>query len=318
MMMKPIKMKPCFKQYIWGGDNIRAVYGKDTPEPPVAESWEISAHPDGLSVADGGECDGMTIPQLCEKFGKEFYGSSMEADEPFPLLLKILDANDRLSVQVHPDDAYAKVHENGGKGKTEAWYILHAEEGATLIYGFAEDITRDEFRKAIEEGRCESVLNHVPCSEGDVFYIPAGTVHAVGKGLMIAEIQQSSNTTYRVYDYMRRDAQGNLRELHIEKALDVSRTESSRGSEKCVGTVENVGSGRVKHIIANEFFCFDEIETDGKLEADTKGRLHLVFAADGDLCVGGLKLKKGDSALIPACVGKYDIEGKGKLLLYYK
>lgn len=316
-MMKPIKMKPCFKQYIWGGDKLRTVYGKDTPESPVAESWEISAHPDGLSMADGGEYDKMTIPELCEKYGKEFYGASMADGEPFPLLLKILDADDRLSVQVHPNDEYASKHENGGKGKTEAWYILHAEEGASLIYGFADSITPEEFRAAIEEGRCEEVLNHVPCNAGDVFYIPSGTVHAVGKGLMIAEIQQSSNTTYRVYDYDRRDAAGNLRELHIEKALAVSNTASSRGSEKCVAKAEKIEGGTIKHIINNEFFCFDELNISGKSVLDTSGLLHLLLVADGEMSVGGLKLKKGDSALVPACVGEYAVEGEGCLLLYY-
>lgn len=316
-MMKPIKMKPCFKQYIWGGDNLKKIYSKDTPEPPVAESWEISAHPDGLSVADGGEYDGMTIPELCKKYGAEFYGKSMTADEPFPLLLKILDANDRLSVQVHPNDEYANKHENGGKGKTEAWYILRADEGASLIYGFADNITPEEFRAAIEEGRCEEILNSVPCNAGDVFYIPSGTVHAVGKGLMIAEIQQSSNTTYRVYDYDRRDAAGNLRELHIEKALAVSNTASSKGSEKCIATAEKIECGTIKHIISNEFFCFDELELNGNSTLNTNGLLHLLLVAEGELSVGGLKLKKGNSALVPACIGKYAVEGKGSLLVYY-
>ena len=306
--MKPIKMKPCFKQYLWGGNNIKIIYGKDTPEPPVAESWEISAHSDGLSTVDGGECDGMTIPQLCEKYGSDFYGNSMTADEPFPLLLKVLDANDRLSVQVHPDDAYAQVHENGGKGKTEAWYILHAEKGASLIYGFAKDLSKDDFRAAIESGKTESVLNSVSCEDGDVFYIPAGTVHAVGKGLMIAEIQQSSNTTYRVYDYDRRDAQGNLRELHIEKALEVSRTSSSKGMEKSRGTCETVGDNTIRHLIDNKFFCFDEICVESTYLADTKNLLHMIFVAEGSFKIGDIALKKGDSALGPACVGKYTVD----------
>lgn len=315
--MEIIKMKPCFKQYIWGGDNIRKVYGKDTPEPPVAESWEISAHPDGLSVADGGEFDGMTIPELCEKFGKEFYGNSMNDGDKFPLLLKILDAKDRLSVQVHPNDEYANIHENGGKGKTEAWYILHADEGAELIYGFAHDMSRDDFKAAIDSGKTEEVLNHVPCHEGDVFYIPSGTVHAVGKGLMIAEIQQSSNTTYRVFDYNRRGKDGNLRELHIDKALDVSCTKSSVGHEKTVGTLEKVGNCSVRHIIGNEFFTFDELEIKDSFTENTNNLLHMIFIADGNFKIENTDLKKGDSALIPASVGEYKINGTGKILLYY-
>lgn len=310
-------MKPCFKQYIWGGDNIRKIYHKDTPEPPVAESWEISAHPDGLSTADGGTYDGMTIPELCEKFGSEFYGDSMKPGDKFPLLLKILDAKDRLSVQVHPNDEYAKIHENGGKGKTEAWYILRAEEGASLIYGFRDSISREDFKAAIDAGKTEDVLNHVSCSEGDVFYIPSGTVHAVGKGLMIAEIQQSSNTTYRVFDYNRRGKDGKLRELHVEKALDVSCTKSAAGHEKTAGTSENFSCGTIRHIIDNEFFCFEEIELDGSYDADTQNLLHMIFVADGNVCINGVSFKKGDSLLLPASIGKYTVEGCGKLLRYY-
>lgn len=315
--MKPIKMKPVFKQYIWGGDNIRRVYGKDTPEPPVAESWEISAHPDGLSVADGGECGGMTIDEISAKYGEAFCGTSIKKGEKFPLLLKILDAKDNLSVQVHPDDSYAEKYENGGKGKTEAWYILSAEKDASLIYGFKKDMTRDEFKAAIDEGRVEEVLNRVKCSAGDVFYIPSGTVHAVGKGLMIAEIQQSSNTTYRVYDYNRRDKDGNLRELHIDKALDVSSLVSSAGRERTAGTEELCGSAKLKHIIGNEFFCFDEITVEDEFCGNTEGLLHMLFVADGEAEVEGESFKKGDSLLIPACTGEYKIKGNAVVLRYY-
>ena len=315
--MKPIKMSPVFKQYIWGGDNLHKIYGKNTPEPPVAESWEISAHPDGMSIADGGECDGMTIDEICSKYGGEFYGKSMKNGEPFPLLLKVLDANDRLSVQVHPDDEYAAEHENGGKGKTEAWYVLRADDGAELIYGFKNGVTKSDFRNAIENGTVENVLNKVKCYPGDVFYIPSGTVHAIGKGLMIAEIQQSSNTTYRVYDYNRRDKNGNLRELHVEKALDVSNFDSAEGKEKTSGTVENIGEASVRHILNTEFFCFDELDIKGSCTEDTNNLLHMLFVAEGELNIAGLELKKGDSALIPASIGKYDINGSGKVLLYY-
>lgn len=316
--MEPIKMSPVFKQYIWGGDNIKKMYGKDTPSPPVAESWEISAHPDGQSRAVGGECDGMTIEEICKKYGREFYGNSMNDGDKFPLLLKILDANDRLSVQVHPDDAYAALHENGGKGKTEAWYILKAAEGAELIYGFKKGVDKQIFKTAIENGTVEDVLNKVKCNEGDVFYIPSGTVHAVGKGLVIAEIQQSSNTTYRVYDYERRDKDGNLRELHIDKALDVSCFTSPEGTEKTVGTTEFFGSTRVRHILKTEYFCFDEIKLSGDTyQIDTKGLLHMIFVAEGSAEICGRCFEKGDSILIPASIRQYNITGKSKLLLYY-
>lgn len=315
--MKPIKMKPVFKQYIWGGDNLKKVYGKDTPEPPVAESWEIADLDDGKSIADGGECNKMTIGEICDKYGEEFYGRSMKKGEPFPLLLKVLDANDKLSVQVHPNDDYAREHENGGKGKTEAWYILDAEEGAELIYGFKDGITKDDFKKAIADGCVEDILNKVKCSRGDVFYIPSGTVHAIGKGLMIAEIQQSSNTTYRVYDYNRRDKDGNLRELHIDKALDVSSFESVSGREKTKGFVTEAAGAVVRKILDNEFFGFDEIDIHGEYTLNTNGILHLIFVADGALSIDDISAKKGDSMLVPASTGEYSVLGNGKILLYY-
>lgn len=315
--MEIIKMKPCFKQYIWGGDNIRKIYGKDTPEPPVAESWEISAHADGLSTADGGAYSGMTIPELCTEYGSDFYGGSMKSGDDFPLMLKILDAEDKLSVQVHPDDEYAGIHESGSRGKTEAWYILSAREGAQLVYGFKRDVTPEEFKNAAEGGTLDDILNKVTCRAGDVFYIPSGTVHAVGAGMMIAEIQQSSNVTYRVFDYNRRSKDGKPRELHVDKAVSVSNTLSSSGREKTEGMVETDGKNKIRHVIDNEFFTFDEIDICTSLLSNTNNLLHMVFIADGGFTLAGVKLKKGDSALIPASVGEYELTGSGKVLLYY-
>ena len=315
--MYPLKTEPTFKQYIWGGNNLKEIYGKNTPEPPVAESWEISAHPDGPCKIANGRYKGKTIDELCELLGESFYGKSIKKGEKFPLLLKILDACDRLSVQVHPCDEYAEKYENGEKGKTEAWYILKAEPDAQLIYGFKENITKEIFKTAIKEGKTEDFLNKVPCCEGDVFYIPSGTVHAVGKGLMIAEIQQSSNTTYRVYDYNRRDKNGNLRELHIEKALDVSNFCSSVGKEKTVGTKENIGTSVLEHIIDNEFFVFEKITVNDSFESETDGLLHLMFIAKGGFDINGEAFKEGDSVIIPAGMKNYTICGNGEILRYY-
>ncbi len=315
--MEIIRMRPVFKQYLWGGDNLKKIYGKNTPAPPVAESWEISALPDGLSKVSGGKYDGLTIPELCDQLGKAFYGKSIKKGGEFPLLLKIIDANDRLSVQVHPDNEYAWKNENKSLGKTEAWYILSAEKGAKLIYGFKDDISRDDFKKAIDENRVEDILNIVDCFEGDVFYIPAGTVHAVGKGLMIAEIQQSSNITYRVYDYNRRDSDGKLRELHIEKALDVSITKSSKGLEKTHGVTKKLENATVTTFTDNEFFHFDKLELEGRFEAKTNDFLHLLLVIKGNIIINGASFKKGESAIVPAGTQKYIFEGKGTVLRYY-
>lgn len=315
--MTPIKMTPVYKSYLWGGDHLRSVFGKVTPEPPVAESWEVASHAAGMSVAANGECAGMTIPEITKKYGKDFLGDTITEEEVFPLLLKILDANDRLSVQVHPEDAYANEHENGEKGKTEAWYILHAEEGASLIYGFRPDVTKESFRKAIEEGTLEEILNKVPCKAGDVFFIPAGTVHAVGAGLLIAEIQQNSNTTYRVFDYNRVGADGKLRELHVEKALAVSDVSSAVGKEKTEALVVEDGANKREYVLCNPYFAFEKLICTGEMADDTENKLMILFIAEGEGEVDGVPFKRGDSLLIPAETGIYQLKGNCEVLKFY-
>lgn len=188
--------------------------------PPLAESWELSCHKDGSSVIANGPYAGMTLPEYLARF-PDAAGSRCERFPAFPVLFKLIDAKDKLSVQVHPSDDYA-LREEGKYGKTEMWVVLDCVPGAELIYGFSAPITREEMRRRIEAGTLLEVVNRVPVHPGDVFFIEAGTLHAIGAGIVIAEIQQSSNLTYRVYDYDRRDAQGNPRQLHIEKALAVA------------------------------------------------------------------------------------------------
>ncbi len=212
-----LRLNSVTKDYIWGGTRLREEYGKNGGAR-LAESWELSVHPDGESIIDGGELHGMTLGEFVEKFpestGKNSFGR-------VPVLVKLIDAKENLSLQVHPDNDYAQKYE-GDNGKTEAWYIVDCEENASIIYGFKETLTKEEFRRAIEENALLEKVNTIPVKKGDVFLIRAGTLHAIGKGCLIAEIQQSSNVTYRVYDYDRRDDKGNPRELHIEKALDVT------------------------------------------------------------------------------------------------
>lgn len=317
VMLYPMSTNPVFKQYLWGGSNIRALYLKDTPDPPVAESWEISAHPDGLCHIANGRFRGKTIDQVSEELGEDFYGKSIKKGEKFPLLLKILDAADRLSIQVHPNDEYAAVHENGEKGKTEAWYILRAEDDAKLIYGFKKDANPKDFEKALKDGDPEKYLNFVPCHEGDVFYIPAGTVHAVGKGLLIAEIQQSSDTTYRVFDYNRRDKDGNLRPLHIKKALDVLNFSSSEGREKVVPKRRYAEESIIDTYIDNEFFVFEKIYVENEFTGYTEDRLHMLFVARGGFSIGDQYFEEGTSVLIPAGLKRYTLKGDGRVLRYY-
>ena len=216
------KLKPAMKSAIWGGKKLMEEFGKEFDGDNLAETWELSAHPDGESVVDSGEYAGMPLSRLIQNRGRHILGKNGSRFEDFPILIKLIDANDNLSVQVHPDDAYAREHE-GQYGKTEMWYVVEAEPGARLCFGCKATVSKEAFRQSASEGRLDEILNYVPVKKGDVFFIEAGTIHAIGAGIVIAEIQQNSNVTYRVYDYGRVGADGRPRELHLDKALDVAK-----------------------------------------------------------------------------------------------
>lgn len=230
---EPFLLIPAGKDYIWGGSRLRTEFNKEIALDPLAETWECSTHPDGWSMVANGKHKGMSLPQVLEehpeymgehaiKWGREMAGGEKTAAGALPIMVKLIDAKEDLSVQVHPDDGYARGHENGQLGKTEMWYVLDASPGAKLVYGFYRDMTRSQLRKSIEDGTVEKYLQKIPVRKGDVFFIEAGTVHAIGAGALVAEIQESSNLTYRLYDYDRADAHGNKRPLHIDKALEVA------------------------------------------------------------------------------------------------
>ena len=216
-----VRLKPVFKDNLWGGTKIRDVFHKDVGDMDViAESWELSAHPDGESTVAEGEFAGMTFPEYIEAIGKDKLGWKAQGYEKFPVMIKFIDAKQNLSIQVHPADEYALTVE-GQYGKSEMWYILDADENACIYVGFNRDVTPGELRRRIADDTLMEVLNRVPVKKGDAYFLAAGTVHAIGAGCFICEVQQSSNVTYRLYDYSRRDKNGNKRELHVEKALDV-------------------------------------------------------------------------------------------------
>ena len=213
----PLTFDPVFKDYVWGGRNLETVLGRQIPDGVIAESWDIAAHPDGSSAVNNGPLKGETLPQVLSLLGEQLVGSRnrrMLEMKRFPLLIKLLDAHRWLSVQVHPDDEYGLAHEND-LGKTEMWVVLHAEPGAELVYGFKRGVTKEAFAQAIREGTVDQWLHYVPIQAGDVIFVPAGTIHALGPGAIVAEIQQNSNTTYRIYDW------GRPRPIHIQQALDV-------------------------------------------------------------------------------------------------
>lgn len=317
-MIHPIKTIPVFKQYIWGGSTLEEKYGKPIADHFAAESWEISCHKDGLCMVANGEFAGKTLAEAIAADPKAMVGSEEMGE--FPLLLKLLDAKADLSVQVHPDDAYANLHENGSLGKTEMWYVISAEPGARLVYGVKDGVTREALGEAIEAGTPEELLNYVPVKAGDCFYIPAGTLHAIGAGLLIAEFQQSSNTTYRVYDYNRVGADGKKRELHVEKALDVIDFSGSSDKEKDP-KVRMIGTARETELVNSEFFITYKYEIQDKLTVDDREGFELLLFPEGEGEIiydgGALAVAPGDSVFIPAALDGYTVTGECELLRCY-
>lgn len=222
----PFLLKPAGKDYLWGGSRLNDDFSKGIDMEPLAETWECSTHPDGPSIVASGVHAGKTLTEVLKEH-PEYLGTHPRTHGELPILIKFIDAKKDLSVQVHPDDAYAMEHENGSLGKTEMWYVLDAAKDARLIYGFYHDMKKETLQKSLENGTVEKYLQKVPVKKDDVFYIEAGTVHGIGAGTLIAEIQENSNLTYRLYDYDRIDKNGKKRELHIEKALEVANLKSS-------------------------------------------------------------------------------------------
>ena len=318
--MKAIKLNPAFKDYLWGGTKLRDEYGKKCDLDKVAESWELSCHKDGCSVVADGEYAGLTLPQYIEKAGKAVLGTDCEKFEYFPILIKLIDAKQNLSVQVHPDNDYA-MRVEGEYGKTEMWYVVDCEPGAGLLYGFKHEISKEEFRRRIEDNTLLEVTNRVEVHPGDVFFIEAGTLHAIGEGILIAEIQQNSNTTYRVYDYGRVGPDRKPRQLHIETAIDVTRlAPATRPCGRPQAKPEAFDGGSVLPLASCDYFTVKEMEvtSHAALMADEKS-FHSLLLLDGSLTLsmGGekLEMKKGASVFVPAGSGDYTLTGKGRLIL---
>ena len=309
--LSPVKLTPAFKDYLWGGERLKTEFFKNTDLTPLAESWELSAHRDGQSVVASGTYAGLPLTDYLAVIGKEGLGTACEKYGYFPLLIKLIDAKGDLSVQVHPSDEYALEHE-GEYGKTEMWYILDCEEGAALYYGFREDTAREAYETAICEGRLTEILNRVPVKQGDVFFIPAGTVHAIGAGILICEIQQNSNTTYRVYDYNRRDKNGNLRPLHVEKALAVSDLKKSPA-------LPVIPDG--EDVLLAECGYFEvrrlRVKGEGTVNATPESFTALtVTEGEGILSDGGTSLpfRKGDTLFIPAQETVFGVKGECEMI----
>lgn len=310
------KLKPVFKDYIWGGNRLKTDFGFESELDKLAEGWMLSCHKDGKNTIENGEYAGQELEEVIEKLGKEKIVGTRSADFPyFPVLIKLIDAKNDLSIQVHPDNEYAQRVEHEF-GKTEIWYVLDATPDAKLVYGFKDKITSEEFEKAIENNTLMQVLNQVSVKKGDLFFIEAGTVHAIGKGTLIAEIQQNSNSTYRVYDYGRLGADGKPRELHIKKAVDVSKTEPPKYAIKPFGEPEKHDGYTSTLLTKCDLFTVMNYKVDGRLSLSCdKSSFNHILVVDGDGKINDEKLKKGDSFYVPAGFGEYTVEGKCELII---
>lgn len=303
--MPLLKLTPSYKDYLWGGHRLVEEYNKEYAGDVLAESWELSCHPDGPSKIANGIYAGRTLEEYIREEGRRVLGTNCAGFEDFPILIKFIDAKDNLSIQVHPDNAYA-LRTEGQYGKTEMWYVMDCLEGAFLYYGFRQEISREELEERIKNDTLLEVLNKVYVQKGDVLFIEAGTIHAIGKDILIAEIQQNSNVTYRVYDYGRVGRDGKKRELHVQKALDVTnRTPQNNKSFS-------------PHVADCGYFTVDKLYLDGTVMREMNG-----FIGNGSfasvLFIEGqgsircqeeiLEFKKGDSFFLPAGSGEYEISG---------
>lgn len=305
-IMEPLFLEGVLQDKIWGGTKLRKEFGYDLPTETIGEQWSISAHPNGPATVKNGEYAGKTLAELWDT-NRELFGN--QEGEVFPLLTKIIDAKNDLSVQVHPDDTYGLANE-GELGKTECWYVLAADEGAEIVFGHHAN-TKEEFREMIADGKWDDLLRSVQVQAGDFFYVPSGTVHAIGAGVMVLETQQSSDTTYRLYDYDRKDAAGNLRDLHIEQSIDVS-TIPHQDNQPEIKT-QKIADNEIKELVSNDFFTVYEWLVNGTLPLKRTGLYTLASIVDGsgEMKVGDktYPIEKGDHFLLPNTINEWEFTG---------
>lgn len=318
----PLLLRPSGKDYLWGGNRLNDEFEKQMKISPLAETWECSTHPDGPSYVVGGEYDGMELAEVLRQH-PEYLGERHKGENTLPILIKFIDAKQDLSVQVHPTDEYAKEHENGQLGKTEMWYVLDAGREASLVYGLNQRCTKEEIRQSIAEGTVMQYLQKVPIRKDDVFFIQAGTIHAIGAGALVAEIQENSNLTYRLYDYGRIGKDGKKRELHIDKALDVANLDSSAEPRQPLRVL------KYRQGVASELLTRCKYFEVHRMIVNTERRQKVHYRADEIafrvlLCVHGcgtityeggeITFYKGDCVFVPAASETLTIHGQAQFL----
>lgn len=319
----PFLLRPAAKDYLWGGNRLNDDFSKGINMSPLAETWECSTHPDGPSIVSSGEFEGRLLSDVLKEH-PQYLGTHPQTEGELPILIKLIDAKKDLSVQVHPNDEYAYKNENGQPGKTEMWYVMDATKVAKLVYGLHHKTSKEALRKSIQNGTVEKYLQKVPVQKDDVFFIEAGTIHAIGEGVLIAEVQENSNLTYRLYDYNRVDKNGHARELHVDKALEVANLNSS------AEPVQPLRVLKYRQGCASELLCRCKYFEAYRMLINTERCRNLVgYQADATafrvlLCLEGcgavsfgdelLNFFKGDCIFVPANSVKIRIHGKAQFL----
>jgi mannose-6-phosphate isomerase len=312
MTKEPLFFEPVFKERIWGGDRLKT-FGYKLPSYQTGECWAFAAHPNGQSIVRDGRFKGYSLGQLW-KDHRGLFGN-IEGDR-FPLLTKILDATQDLSVQVHPDDDYANEYEAGELGKTECWYIIDSEEGAEIVYGHNAS-TKDEFERMIQDERWNDLLRRVPIKPGDFFFVPSGTIHAIGKGTLILETQQNSDTTYRVYDYNRKDSDGKMRDLHVEQSIAVATIPSVvKETKHDIDIKEGL---KITRFVQSNYFTVSKWDLEGEVNLNQPHPFKLlsVITGEGKIYKKGSSypFKKGDHILLPFDFGQFKLHGKAEFII---
>ena len=318
---KPFMLRPAAQEYLWGGSRLNDDYHLGIRIAPFAEAWVCSTHPDGVSTTQEGEALSTLLAAHPEWLGSHVLQTT-EGKAELPILIKLIDAKQDLSVQVHPDDEYAKIYE-GQWGKTEMWYVLAARKDSELIYGFKEEMEPDQVRRAIEEGTIVDYLNHVPVHKNDVFYIESGMVHAIGAGCLIAEIQESSNVTYRLYDYGRIDKMGQTRPLHVDRALEVAKLTSSAAPRQPMRVLKYRNGSASELLTRCKYFQVERVllNTEDRTLAEFRtgsNSFHALLCVDGCGVLFGeeymLNFFKGDCIFVPAESIPLKLHGRAQIL----
>ena len=314
----PLVFEPILKERIWGGTKLQTILEKNINSQNTGESWEISTVTDDISIVKNGLLQGKTLNELLEKHPEEILGTKVykQFGKQFPLLFKFLDAREDLSIQLHPNDTLAKKR-HSSFGKTEMWYVMQADEEARIIVGFKEKSSSEEYLQYLENKTLTTILEEIPVKKGDVFFIETGTIHAIGAGIVIAEIQQTSDITYRVYDFDRKDVQGNTRELHIDLALEAisyDKVETKKKYNKTINTSNET--------VNCPYFTTNFIPLEGELEFKENSSSFKVFMCtegEFDLVYNKQKqsFKKGETVLLPAAITDYILVGKASILEIY-